>query len=295
MQAKIVQQRLMRGLAILVAIAASVVQAADNSNADAVAIVTDLSGTAETQNESARANVAVLTEFSLGARATLQAGAKLVVLYLKTGDQYELGGPCLVRFGGDAPESVDGAAPIKRRPMSGKDGTPIKIRPGALTQAAAVVRSGPGKPVPALSMASTVTLERRPVFRWKEVERGLEYQFVLKDSSGAALFSQTVKGGSLQLPEQIELHYGDSYGWSIGTRSGMGQNYLSQYSFKVADEAMRAMVENYRPADDAAMAEWVAYAAWLDQMGLRDEATGQWTRIRDAGGPVPAARPVPAN
>jgi hypothetical protein len=142
-------------------------------------------------------------------------------------------------------------------------------------------------------MAGTVTIERPPVFRWKSVERGLEYKFVLKDRSGSALFSQTVKGDFLELPEQVGLQDGESYVWSIGTRSGMGQNYLSEYSFKAADEATRAAVENYRPAGDAPVAERVAFAVWLDQMGLRDAGTVQWKSIADTGSQIPEGRLAP--
>jgi hypothetical protein len=294
MSAKTVKQGFVGGLVIWAAMAAGIAPAAGTGTADPVAIVTDVRGTAETDSEKPDVSVAVLTEFLPGARAKLRAGAKLVVLYLESGDQYELGGPALVRFGSDAPESIDGAPPVKRRPMTGKDGAPIKIRPVGLTQAPIVLRSAQGKPIPALSLAGTVTLERPPVFRWKAVERGLEYQFVLKDSSGSTLFSRMVKGDFLELPEQVGLHEGESYTWSIGTRSGMGQNYLSEYSFRAADEATRVAVENYRPAADAVVAERVAFAVWLDQTGLRDAATAQWKSIADSGGHVPEGRLVPA-
>jgi sulfur carrier protein ThiS len=49
-------------------------------------------------------------------------------------------------------------------------------------------------------------------------------------------------------------------------------------------------VENFRPAEDATIAERVAYAAWLDEAGLRDEATAQWSAIAADGGPVPRFR-----
>jgi len=265
---------------------------ADGEN-DAVAIVTEVRGTAEVQSEKSVVKASVLTEFLSGARVDLQAGAKLVVLYLTSGDQYELTGPALVQFGDHAPASTSGTAPLKLRSMVGKDGTPIRIRPAALTQPSSAARKALGKPIPALSVASTITLERLPVFRWKAVERGLEYKFVLKDRGGSALFSQTVKGDFLELPEQVALQDGESYVWSIGTRSGMGQNYLSEYSFKTADEATRAAVENYRPAGDAPVAERVAFAVWLDQMELRDAGTVQWKSIADAGSQIPEGRLAP--
>jgi len=305
MKADMVNRAVVRGLLICAAVATSLAWIEDNADAantgdtnsadgknDAVAIVTEVRGTAEVQSEKSVVKASVLTEFLSGARVELQAGAKLVALYLTNGDQYELTGPALFQFGDHAPASISGAAPLKLRSMVGKDGTPITIRPAGSTLPDIAARRALGKPVPALSMAGTVTLERSPVFRWKAVERGLEYKFVLKDGGGSA-FSQSIKGDFLELPEQAGPQDGESYVWSIGTRSGMGQNYLSEYSFKTADEATRAAVENYRPAGGAPVAERVAFAVWLDQMGLRDAGSAQWKSIADAGSQIPEGRLAP--
>jgi hypothetical protein len=294
MTAGMVNRALMGALLICAGVA-SLLPAESNADANTgvVAIVTEASGAAELRSEKSAVKAALLTELDSGGRVELQAGAKLVVLYLASGGQYELTGPALVDFGDDAPASISGAAPLELRSMTGRDGTPIRIRPAALTQPGIPARKALGKPVPALSMASTTTLERLPVFRWKAVERGLEYKFVLKDRGGSTLFSQTVKSDSLELPEQAALQDGESYMWSIGTRSGMGQNYLSEYSFKAADEAIRAAVENYRPAEGAPVAERVAFAFWLDQMELRDAGTVQWKSIADAGSQIPEGRLAP--
>jgi hypothetical protein len=294
MKAGMLNRAFMGGLLICAGVA-SLLSAEGNADADTgvVAIVTEVSGAAEIRSEKSAVKAALLTELDSGGDVELQAGAKLVVLYLASGGQYELTGPAQVHFGDHAPASISGAAPLELRLMTGKDGAPIRIRPAALTQPRIAARKALGKPIPALSMTNTITLERLPVFRWKAVERGLDYQFVLKDRSGSTLFSQTVKGDSLELPEQVDLQNGESYVWSIGTRSGMGQNYLSEYSFKSADEAIRAAVANYRPAGDASVAERVAFAVWLDQMGLRDAGTAQWKSIADAGSQAPEGRLAP--
>jgi hypothetical protein len=255
-----------------------------------IAIVTEASGKAQMQTERSTVDVAVLTELEPGARAKLDPDARLVVLYVENGEQYSLSGPALVRFAAAGPEALDGAAPLKLRPVAGKDGTPMRIKLASVTQAAVVARSGPGKPVPALSLAGTVTLQQRPVFRWKEAERGLEYQFVLKDDQGAALYSRQVKGDSVELPPDIALVDGRTYRWSVGSRSGMGQNYQSEYRFRVADAATRDAADNLRPAADASVGERVAYALWLMQMELRDEADAVWKQLAAEGVPLPRGR-----
>jgi len=42
------------------------------------------------------------------------------------------------------------------------------------------------------------------------------------------------------------------------------------------DATLRAQVAAFRPAESAALSQRVAYALWLDQMGLRSEARAYW-------------------
>jgi hypothetical protein len=255
-----------------------------------VCIVTDVSGKAQTQNEKGIVDVGVLTQFRLGTRTRLQPGARMVVLYVKSGEQFALSGPGLIRFGPESPSALNGAEPVRLRPLTGKDGTPIRIRLADVTQAAVVARGGTARPIEALGLSDAVTLESRPLFRWQAPEPGLEYRFVLEDGEGSTLFSRLTADQVLELPPEITLAAGKSYVWTVSSRAESGAVYLSQRRFSVADDAMRTAVENFRPAEDATIAERVAYAAWLDEAGLRDEATAQWSAIAADGGPVPRFR-----
>jgi len=277
-------------LALLAAavLATQVAQSAGRS--EPVCIVTDLSGKAQTQGEKGVVDVGVLTPFASGTRTRLQPGARMVVLYVKTGEQFALSGPGLIRFGPQSPNALNGAEPVRLRPVTGKDGAPIRIRLADVTQAAVVSRSGTARPIEALGLSDTVTLESPPVFRWREPEPDLTYQFVLEDREGATLFSRLTADPVLQLPVEVALAAGGLYIWTISARAETGAGYLSQHRFSVASDATRVAAENFRPAADATIAERVAYAAWLDETGLRDEATAQWTAIAADGGPVPALR-----
>jgi hypothetical protein len=270
------------------ALAPQVVQAAER--AEPVCIVTDLSGKAQTQKDRGIVDVGVLTQFLAGTRTRLQPGARMVVLYLKTGEQFALSGPGLIRFGAQSPSALNGAEPVRLRPVTGKDGTPIRIRLADVTQAAVVSRSGTARPIQVLGPSDAVTLESRPVFRWQAPETGLEYRFVLEDSEGATLFSRLTADDLLELPPEITLEAGGSYVWTLSARAETGTVYLSRRRLSVADEATRTAAENFRPAADATIAERVAYAVWLDEAGLRDEATAQWRGIAADGGPVPELR-----
>ena len=255
-----------------------------------VCIVTDLSGKAQTQGEKGIVEVALLSEFPSSARTRLEPGARMVVLYLKSGEQFALQGPALIRFGGTAPSASNGAEPTPLRPLRGKDGTPPRIRVEQVTQAAIVARSGSARPITALVLSNTVTLELRPVFRWREPEPGLHYALVLEDNEGATLFSRSTAGDAIELPAALVLVPGAAYRWTISARAGAGAAYLSVHRFSLADAATRLAAENYRPPDDATLAERVAYAAWLDGAGLRDEANAQWVAIERSGGPVAPLR-----
>jgi hypothetical protein len=257
---------------------------------DPVAIVTDISGKVDTQVEKTVVQAALLTAFLEGSRARLQAGARMVVLYLSAGDQFEIKGPALVRFAPQAPESLSGTEPVRLRPAVGKDGKSIRIRPVGVTPAALVVRGGVHKPIRTLSPTGPLTLERAPQFRWEPAEPGLEYRFALKDDRGNTVFAQRVLGEALQLPADVVLAAGARYRWSVGTRSPAGQQYAAEQAFAVADADTRAAMDNYRPAANAPLHEQVTFAVWLDQTGLREEASAQWKKIADSGGPVPAGR-----
>src|SRR4249920_1740333 len=118
MNAKTVNWMFVGGFLICITMATDI---ARSDGKDPVALATEVRGTAETQSGESIVNAALLTEFPAGAQIDVQAGAKLVVLYLKSSDQYELAGPSSIQLGEDAPHSISGAAPLKLRSMIGKD------------------------------------------------------------------------------------------------------------------------------------------------------------------------------
>ena len=47
-------------------------------------------------------------------------------------------------------------------------------------------------------------------------------------------------------------------------------------SLAVTPADLRAQAESLRPAESAALSSKVAYAVWLEEMGLKDEARVYW-------------------
>jgi hypothetical protein len=253
---------------------------------EAVALVTELSGTAETQMEGKTVAVSLLFEFHPGATVKLYQGAKMIVLFYRTARQSAITGPSLIRASDTAIKALSGNEPISMQALAGKNGKALVIHPAGVTQGALVVR-GLNKPIPTLSLAGGTTLELRPTFRWREVVPGLDYQFTLKDENEKVLHRLTWRGTTLQLPPELVLSGGRRYRWSVFAQAADGTTFRSNYGFTVADAAMRAEVENFRPDQTASPSERVAFAVWLEQAGLNDEAVRYWQQLAAEGIPLP--------
>ena len=62
-------------------------------------------------------------------------------------------------------------------------------------------------------------------------------------------------------------------------RAQDGRRYVSAGDFSVAPAALRSQAEALRPGQGTPVSERVAFAAWLEQMELRDEARRYWKAL----------------
>ncbi len=242
-----------------------------------VAMVTDLTGKATVLSEGRSRDVTILAELEAGAKVQLAAGATLVALYLEAGDEYAFKGPATIDFKSAAPEVAGGALPERRGLTLGKGGKGIRIKPVGMTQGAIVMR---GVRVDAriqlLNLNRTRTLETHPLFMWKELQPGLKYAIELDDDTGRTVFEAQVDVNSFRLPASVPLKEGVPYTWQVSARLPDGRKYSSSAEFAVATADLRAEVERLRPAASAPLSSGIAFAAWLDQMELKDEARKYW-------------------
>jgi hypothetical protein len=130
-----------------------------------------------------------------------------------------------------------------------------------------------------LVLSGTRTLETRPEFQWREVDPELKYQFELTDDTGRLLIEAQVEGTSFKVPSSVELRDGAAYTWKVSTRVPDGRRYVNVGDFSIAPADLRAQASAIRPAPDASVSERVAFAAWLEQMELRDEARKYWRTL----------------
>ena len=262
--------------------AALIAAAACSATAGAapVAVVTDAQGTSVLQGTAPVREVGMLAEIDDEARVQLEDKARLVVLYFSTGEQFALRGPALVHFKSAAPEALSGNPPEKRTGHNKTDNG-FRIKPGGVTQAAVRIRVAPeGPKLKLLGLSGTVTLEALPEFRWVPLEPGLTYAFELSDGTGRIVHEAKTAGNALNLPASVQLKPDVSYAWEVSTRLRNGMKYTSAGDFSVAAAELRAQVERARPAEVATVAELVAFALWLEQMGLKDEARKYWRTAR---------------
>jgi hypothetical protein len=242
-----------------------------------VGMVTDLQGQASVSSQGRSRDLTILDELAAGAMVQVSPGATLVVLYLDAGDEYVFKGPATIDFRPGQPEMQSGATPERRNLTLGKDGKVIRIKPVGMTQGAMVMRGiRADARIQLLNLHRTRTLETRPEFRWKELQPGLKYAFQLDDETGRMIFEGQVDATSTELPTGVQLKEGVPYSWQVSARLPDGRKYSSAAEFAVAPADLRAQAEAMRPAASAPLSTRIAYAVWLAQMDLKDEARKYW-------------------
>ena len=264
-----------RGAAALILMLAAALFA-QGAGAEPVAMATDVQGKAVLAAAGAKRDLAILAEIDAGTQVELAQGTRLVVVYLRSGEEYTATGPALIRFDDSAPQSISGAQP-QRRASALEKGKGIRIRPVGVAQAAIVMRSAkPAARIKLLTLAGSRTLEPSPEFRWQALEGARGYHFNLADATGRSVLEFDVAGESYRLPASVRLEEGVTYTWDLSTRLPDGRRYASAGDFSIVPAGQREEVEALRPAANAPLAERIAFAAWLEQQDLHDEARKYW-------------------
>lgn len=243
----------------------------------AVAMVTDLEGKAVAMDDNRKPAVTILAEIRQDARVRIEAGGRLVAVYLGSGQTWEIKGPAVVLFRPQQPDAESGAKPKPLGNALSKGGKEIRIKPVTVAQAAIVMRSvKPNLKLKLQNPLGNKTLEERPQFAWKELAPNVQYRFALLDETGKTLFETNVTGTSLLLPAQVQLKDAATYTWMVSAQHPDGSAFSNAGDFSLASADLRRQVETLRPAANAPFAERIAFAAWLEQMALRDEARKYW-------------------
>jgi len=244
-----------------------------------VAMVSDLQGKGALIAGGARTALALLADLEAGAQVELEAGSRMVLLYLDGSGEYVFSGPALIAVRPQQPQALKGAAAQKRSILGGKAGD-VRLKPLGTVQGALVMRSVGGRGrIRLVSPAGTRTVEASPEFRWESEQAGLTYRFELTDDTGKTLHESELTGTSLKLPAGVRLAENVPYTWSVSARTPDGRRSSSSADFSIAPVSLRQQVTALRPAPAAPVSERVAYASWLEQLELKDEARGIWRAL----------------
>ena len=149
-----------------------------------------------------------------------------------------------------------------------------------MAQGAIVLRSLlPAARIRLFSANGTRLLEAQPEFRWQELQAGVPYQFGITDDTGRSLYETQVDTASLTLPATVQLRDGGSYTWVVSAKLPDGRKYVSTGVFSVASADLLAQAMDLRTDASAPVSSRVAYAAWLEQAELKDEARKHWRAL----------------
>jgi hypothetical protein len=237
--------------------------------AQAVVMVTGVQGRVTDARD---AEVEVLRELETGTRLTLADGARLMVVHLISGAEYDLTGPAVLEIGAEAMK-LDGQA-IEGRVLLAS----VAAQNTSGYAQAAVVMRAPQADAQAIRMRYPVEsriVETRPEFTWEPLGPGFDYRFELLDQQGASLFLTETAQTLVVLPDTIELPRGELLTWELEARRGAQLEYASA-EFMVASRDEFARLEAGSPGVDASRATRIAHARLLEQLGYRHAAEAAW-------------------
>lgn len=255
------------GLALIGLLACWSVQAAP------VGMVTDMEGRAMITVAGRSTDVRILTDIEQGAQVQLTANSNMVVLYLADGSEYRMQGPSSVLFRADRPEVISGTALVRQAAPTGAG---PRVKPGGLGQGAIVMRSLGSVRIRLLSASSTLVLDPQPLLQWVAPEPGLRYRIDIADDTGLSLHQARVDGTTFSVPAGLLTREGKAYTWEVTAPAPDGRRYSGRGEFGLAPAPLRAQVAAVRAQADSAVSSQVAFALWLEQQELRDEARKLW-------------------
>jgi hypothetical protein len=239
-------------------------------------MVTDSQGGVSVVREGKASSATLAAELAPPARVELAEGARLSLLELASGDELLLVGPATAEVKAGGIE----ATPRERLSRRATKLGPVKVREGALTRAAMILRNAPQiERLPLLAPVNGVLLETRPRFRWAAVDGVGPYRFELTDEKGGTLHEARVAATEVSLPDTVELKDGTTYAWEVSARRPDGVRFASFAEFSIAPKEVRERAVSLRPAPDAPVSAWTSYALWLDSQSLAGEARSAWAAV----------------
>lgn len=249
------------------------------SDASPVAIVSDAHGDAFVIANSGPVRLTLLRELQPGQVLRLDAGSKVIVVFLPGGQVYELFGAGRFRVRPKTIEALDAKNPPRRRELPSSL-QQLAVKPSDTSQGAVIMRGGAvmSERVVLIRPSNSISSQQGMVFEWRPVATTV-YRFLLVDEQGNKTIETDVGEPRYELPAGVTLAEGRPYVWVVSARNQRGVTTESAAEFTILPSAQRSALEAARPASTADFTERLVFALALEQRGLKDEAQRYWSEL----------------
>lgn len=242
---------------------------------DVVGMVLDVQGSGELVRAGRASKLQLLSYVKPGAQLKLEAGSKASVSHYGAKLIYQLVGPVLAEVGEDAVKVLNGA-PASTKSLAEKV-VAAAVHPNM--GAAAFKMRSLGQEIAMQSPTNrSVQLGARPRFQWNAPEPA-SFQLTLIEAPERVVARATVEGSIWELPAGTKLVAGKDYRWTVTYTPSDGQLRSAAAEFTVANQADADAIQALKPGPNAAVDEWVLYAAILRDRQMLDEARQVWREI----------------
>lgn len=223
--------------------------------------------------------VATLAEIPEGARLTVPAGARVVLVHLRNGREFRLADGGRYRVTADGIETAAGRA-VAAVPLPAGDLPAVRVVTSRVAQAAVVMKEV-GRPGLRdileeeswlTSPVDTAVVTLTPPFAWRAVPGADRYTLTLAAEGGATLWAGSTAATQAPLPGDIRLSPGSRYVWKVEAAAAGKPLAAAEAAFSTASAEAMERLARLRPAADAPFARRVLYAAQLREAGAVEEA-----------------------
>ncbi len=242
-----------------------------------VGLVVDLKGPVTATDQGKNVRIEVMGYLRPQMEIDVGAGGMLAVTLYANSSESRFNGPAKLKVLADRVQVLQGAAAQQRSLNEAPVSAAKRVVSTRLTQAAVMMRSvKPASEGPALvPVSGSRIMILNPVFSWPVPDTAAgPSRFELRRASGELLYQGTANGGTLQLPAANTLEWGQSYRWRVQSETSPSARVEGRFEV-ITREKLMELAER-RPPNDGPFADWVLFAAMLDDLSLTAEATEVW-------------------
>ncbi|MFZ6656676.1 hypothetical protein [Undibacterium sp. TJN19] len=242
----------------------------------AVGMVLDLQGSGKIDVNGVSSKLQLLAYLQPRMQITVDAGARASLSLYATRSVYQVTGPAVVTVEKDSVVSLQGQKVVVKA-MAEKL---VRAAETSNVIAGAVrMRQLPPRILLVTPEANSLLIAKHPAFNWIAAEVA-EYEVSIYDLEDKLIVTEKVKENNWQLPEKLVLEDGTAYRWQISYVSPKdGKSYTARAEFRLASKADAASLLDLKPEENAALEEWVLYAAMLQNKRAYAEARAVWQLI----------------